>query len=103
VRTLLKAVIPTEKGNPAIVSGKIEQLIKQTAERLHPEAMYFLPQDGKRAMLVVFDLADPSQIPVVAEPFFLELNAEIELTPVMNLDDVSKGIAAVQEAVKQPA
>ncbi len=103
MRTLLKAVIPTEAGNPAILNGRIEQLIKQVAERLHPEAMYFLPQNGKRGMLIVFDMADPSQIPAISEPLFIELNAEVELTPVMNLDDVTKGIAAAQEAAKQPA
>jgi hypothetical protein len=49
-------------------------------------------------MLIVFDLADPSQILVVAEPFFQGLEAEIELYPVMNIDDVSKGIATLQQS-----
>jgi hypothetical protein len=39
-----------------------------------------------------FDLADSSQIVEVAEPLFSSLDAAIELVPVMNGDDLRKGI-----------
>ena len=61
---------------------------------LKPEAAYFYPENGKRACLMVFDMKDPSQIPVIAERFFMELNAEVTLTPVMNADDLKKGLEA---------
>ena len=63
--------------------------------KLKPEAAYFGPADGKRGGMMFFDLAEPSQIVEVAEPLFSNLNAAIELVPVMNGDDLRKGIAKV--------
>jgi hypothetical protein len=34
-----------------------------------------------------------SGIPSFAEPFFAELNASLELAPVMNGDDLQKGLS----------
>jgi hypothetical protein len=42
---------------------------------------------------MVFDLPDASGIPSFAEPFFAELNASLELAPVMNGDDLQKGLS----------
>ena len=37
-------------------------------------------------------MEDSSEIPVIAEPLFQNLNADLTLTPVMNAEDVKKGI-----------
>jgi hypothetical protein len=36
-------------------------------------------------------LKDPSDIPVIAEPLFENLNAAVEFLTVMNVDDLKKG------------
>lgn len=36
---------------------------------------------------------DPTMIPSAAEPFFMNLDAAIELTPAMNLEDMKQGVA----------
>jgi hypothetical protein len=41
----------------------------------------------------VFDLPDASGIPPFAEPFFRELNANVQLAPAMNADDLQKGLS----------
>jgi hypothetical protein len=41
---------------------------------------------------MVFDMKDASSIPVVAEPFFMGLNADVQFTPVMNADDLKAGL-----------
>jgi hypothetical protein len=61
--------------------------------KLNPEAAYFGPSDGKRGGMIVFDLAEASQIVEIAEPFFSNLNAAVEIVPVMTGDDLRKGIA----------
>ena len=61
-------------------------------EALQPEALYFFGEDGQRTVLAVFDLADPSQIPVVTEPLYQGAKAKVTLTPCMNLEDVKKGM-----------
>lgn len=39
---------------------------------------------------MVFDLrGDPAQIPVIAEPLFRELEAEVEFVPVMTPDELA--------------
>jgi hypothetical protein len=45
--------------------------------------------------MIFFDLAEPSQIVEVVEPLFSNLNATTEIIPVMNRDDLRKGIAKV--------
>ena len=41
-----------------------------------------------------FDMADSSDLPIVAEPLFMALNAEIEVQPAMNLEDLNRGLGA---------
>jgi hypothetical protein len=45
------------------------------------------------------DLADASQIPAIAEPWFLAFNASIEIHPVMLPDDLAKAAPAIERAV----
>jgi hypothetical protein len=97
MRTLLRVFFDAEAGNKAINNGKLPQVIKKTLETLQPEAAYFLPSNGERSFLMVFDLKDPSQIAVISEPFFNELNAKVELTPVMNAEDLQKGLQMIQK------
>ncbi|MHC3471586.1 hypothetical protein ACYF6T_23225 [Streptomyces sp. 7R007] len=93
MRVLLKASGDTQKANEAIRGGRMAEILKQTMERLQPEAAYFGPMDGRRTMLLVFDLPDPSQLPPLTDALFQELNATVEITPVMNLEDLQKGLA----------
>ena len=70
--------------------------------KLKPEAAYFAPFEGKRGGMIFFDLADPSQIVEVVEPLFLNLNAETELIPVMNGDDLRKGPCEGSSGLARP-
>jgi Domain of unknown function (DUF3303) len=42
---------------------------------------------------MVLDMPDPSDMVPFAEPWFQELDADVEFVPVMSGDDVQKGIA----------
>jgi hypothetical protein len=93
----MRVTIPVEAGNRGIKDGTIERTIASTMERLRPEAAYFYPGNGLRTCLMVFDLKSPSDVPGIVEPFFEELNAAVELNPVMNAEDLKKGLAAMLE------
>jgi hypothetical protein len=54
-----------------------------------------------RAGLLILDLKDPSQIPALAEPWFLAFNATVELQPVMTPADLAKAGPAIEQAVKK--
>jgi len=97
MRMLLKVQMDVEAGNRAIRDGSWGQVMERVMQQVQPEAAYFTAMDGKRTGLIFFDLKDPSQVPVVAEPFFMAVNASIELSPVMTPEDVQAGL---QEAAK---
>jgi hypothetical protein len=48
-------------------------------------------------------MQDVSQIPSIAEPWFLAFNASIEIHPVMIPDDLAKAGGAIENAVKKYA
>ncbi len=85
--------MPVESGNRAIKDGTLGTVIQRAAERWKPEAMYFTTFDGRRTALMVFNLPDASDIPPFAEPFFMELNADVQIAPVMNGEDLQKGLS----------
>ncbi len=98
MRMMLKFTLPVEKGNAAFRDGSLARVLESIMKKLKPEAAYFAPLEGKRGGMVFFNLTDPSQIAEVVEPLFLNLNAETELVPVMNGDDLRKGLTAAAQA-----
>jgi hypothetical protein len=97
MRMMLKTTVPVEKGNEAFKDGSLGKTIETLMNKLKPEAAYFSPMNGKRCGIMVFDLAEPSQIIEVVEPLFLNLDAEVEITPVMNADDLRKGLTKASQ------
>jgi len=95
MRMMIRVKIPVETGNKAINDGSLPRTIGETLERLKPEAAYFFPDQGIRSMLLVTDVKDPSEIPAIAEPFFSRLNAAFEIFPVMNAEDLKKGLTKI--------
>ncbi|MYR43285.1 hypothetical protein [Streptomyces sp. SID5910] len=93
MRVMLKATLDTEKANELIRSGRMSDLMRESLERIKPEAAYFGTPGGRRTALLFFDLQDSSELPVVGERFFLDLNAEVEVCPIMNGDDLAKGLS----------
>jgi hypothetical protein len=93
MRMMLKFTLPVEKGNQAVKDGSLGKTLESIMKKLKLEAAYFGPSDGKRSGMMFFDLAEPSQIVEIAEPLFSNLNAAVELVPVMNGDDLRKRLA----------
>jgi hypothetical protein len=98
MRMMLTFSLPAEKGNQAFNDGTLDTTLKAVMEKLKPEAAYFSPLDGNRGGMIVFDMAEPSQIPSVVEPLFRNLDAAVELFPVMNQEELQRGIAAAKAA-----
>jgi hypothetical protein len=90
---MARICIPTGPGNRAIADGRLAQLMQDAAERWKPEAMYFTTFDARRTAYVIFDLPDASDIPPFAEPFFHGLDAAVEIVPVMNTEDLQRGLS----------
>ena len=95
MRTMLKIKMDTEAGSRAIEDGSMPQLMQETLGKLEPEAAYFGPENGVRTAFIVFDLQDSSQLPALTEPLFRELKATVEMFPVMNREDLQKGLQQI--------
>jgi hypothetical protein len=95
MRVMARICVPVESGNKGIQDGTLPRVMQQTAERWNPEAMYFSTFEGRRTAYVVFDLPDSSSLVEFAEPFFMGLNAEVEIAPAMNGEDLQKGLTAL--------
>ena len=79
MRTLLQIVMPVESGNKAIKDEALSQILGQVFSRIKPEATYFLAVRGRRSCMAFFDLKSPADIPSIAEPLFMGLNAEVAI------------------------
>ncbi|WP_017237411.1 DUF3303 family protein [Streptomyces sp. SS] len=95
MRMLLKVQMDTPTSNEAIKQGNLLKTMEGALEALKPEAAYFTIEDGCRTGYIFFDLADPSQMPKISEPFFMGVNAKIYYSPVMDVADLRKGLAAI--------
>jgi len=70
---------------------------------LKPEAVYFAEENGHRTGFVFVDIENASQIPAIAEPWFLAFNAKVELHPAMNLEDLKNAGPGMEGAVRKYA
>ena len=103
MRMLLRVTIPVEAGNAAVKEGTLGSTIERILADLKPEAAYFFDDNGQRAGSIVFDMKDASQIPAIAEPWFLAFNAKVSLRPVMTPQDLAKAAPSFGKVVKQHA
>jgi hypothetical protein len=102
MRMLLRVSIPVEAGNAAAKAGTLGSTLEKILADLKPEAAYFLADDnGNRSGSIVFDMKDTSQIPAIAEPWFLAFNAKVSLRPIMNAQDLAAAGPAITQAAKQ--
>jgi hypothetical protein len=95
MRTMLRWTVPVEKGNAMIKDGSMARSIEALLAKTRPEAAYFMAHEGKRSGLIFFDMKEPADIPRIAEILFLEADAEVEFTPVMNGDDLKKALGSL--------
>ena len=77
------------------------QLFKKILADLKPEAVYFTDDNGQRTGFIFLEMQDASQIPSIAEPWFLAFNAGIEIHPVMIPEDLARAGEAIKKAVKK--
>ena len=101
MRMLLKASIPVEAGNANVKSGGLGSKIEAILAEQKPEAAYFTLDNGMRTGFIFLDIQDASQLPAILEPWFLAFNASIELTPVMNGEDLGKAGPGIGAAVEK--
>lgn len=92
MRMMLKITVPTVEGNKALKDGSMEKFIGHSLSELKPEAAYFTAEKGQRTAYLFVDMKDSSDLPYYGERFFLAFNAAIDFVPVMNAEELKKGL-----------
>lgn len=90
MRMLLHVKIPHKEFNAAVREGSAGQTLNRILEDTKPEAVYFTEYNGQRGAIMIVDVADPSQVPRFAEPWFLSFNANVEFHAVMTPEDLGR-------------
>jgi len=91
MKFLVKVCMPVEKFNAAVLDGTANQKLKTALEAMKPEAAYFYEEHGQRTGLIVVNFDKASQIPAIAEPWFLLFDAAVHIRPCMTPDDLAAG------------
>ena len=95
MRMLLRMRVDTAKGNVAIKDGTLGKTIQNFIEKAKPEAAYFTVDNGQRTGYFVFDMTQSSMMPALFEESLMTLGADLQLTPVMNGEELRAGLAAI--------
>jgi hypothetical protein len=88
MRMMMTVQFPVEPFNGLVRNGTAGSKMMKILDEIKPEAAYFGSQGGKRGGILIVDVAKASDIPKLAEPWFLNFNAEVELSVVMTPDDL---------------
>jgi len=99
MRMLVQVKIPHKEFNAAVKDGSVGGKIKRILEETKPEAVYFTEYNGQRGAIMIVDLADPSKVPSISEPWFLSFNADVEFHIAMTPEDL--GQAGLDELGKK--
>jgi hypothetical protein len=101
MRMMVKFTFGAESGNEILRSGKINALLQQVMEDLKPEAAYFYAENGQRSGHFIIDSQDSVDLVRVCEPLWFGLKADVEMVPVMNGEDIQKGLGELQGIIQR--
>jgi hypothetical protein len=93
MRVLVRALIPTVAGNKMVKDPNFLKNLEEYLQKFNCEAAYFTEVNGSRTMVLILDLPSTEMIPAIVEPLFQGFDANVEIHPAMNLDDLKKAIS----------
>jgi hypothetical protein len=90
MRMMMLVQFPPEAFNAAVRTGTVGSKMKQILDAMKPETAYFCDRNGKRGGVFVVNINEASEVPRLAEPWFLTFNAEVEFRICMTPDDLAR-------------
>lgn len=90
MRMLMNVTLPPEPFNTFLRDGTAGKKIQKILEKTKPEAAYFTELGGARGGVLVVDVKDASDIPSLAEPWYLTFEADVEFRVAMTPDDLGR-------------
>ncbi len=90
MKMLVNVTCPIEPINSMVRNGTAGEIIGRVIDDIKPESIYFTEQDGNRGAVMVVEVPNASDIPSIAEPWFLNFEAICEFRIAMTPDDLMK-------------
>lgn len=90
MRMLMHVQFPLEPFNTAVRDGTAGKKIQKILEAIKPEAVYFSEHHGRRGGTLVVNVKESSDVPKLAEPWFLTFNAEVEFRIAMKPEELAR-------------
>jgi hypothetical protein len=90
MRMMMTVKMPTAEFNAVLKNGSASKIMNRILEESAAEAVYFTEEQGQRTAILVVNVTEPSQIPRLAEPWFLNFNAAVEFKIAMTPEDLRK-------------
>ncbi len=90
MRLLLDVTFPHEPFNAAVRSGTAGATIGKILEEMKPEVVYFVERDGRRGATIVVNVKNASEIPALAEPWFLNFSADCKFRIAMTPEELQQ-------------
>lgn len=90
MRMLVNVTCPIEPFNSMVRNGTAGEIIGRVIDDIKPESIYFTEQEGNRGAVMVVEVVNASDIPSIAEPWFLNFEAICEFRIAMSPDDLMK-------------
>jgi hypothetical protein len=96
---ILEVKFPLEPFNTYVRDGSVGAKAQKILAAIKPEATYFSERNGQRGAILVVNADNASDVPRLAEPWFLTFNASAEFRIAMTPEDLGK--AGLDEIGKQ--
>ena len=101
MRYIIKFSFPNDVGNAAVKDPQFGHKVQEYLTEIKAEAAYFCPVDGQRGGYFVVSFDDASKIAGTLEPLFMWLQADVELIPVMTMEDLQKAGPSIGAAINK--
>jgi len=86
----MQVKFPIEPFNTYVKDGTAGAKMQKILADLKPEAAYFTEFEGHRGGMIIVNMDNTSQIPALAEPWFLTFHASVELKLAMTPEDLAR-------------
>ncbi len=88
MRFLVNIEVPHEPFNTFVREGIAGEKIGRCVEETKPESIYFHEANGHRTVTAIYNIDKTSDLPSIAEPWFLTFQADCHFHAAMTPEDL---------------
>ena len=101
MRFIARVTLPIQQGNQFCRDKEMNRKMETILSEVRPETVYFGVENGQRTLFAIVTCEHSHELPRLAEPFWLGLQANVDFIPVMNQDEFKKASGTIESAVRK--